>query len=269
MNSLEPKKFRNAAILLLLLSACGGGKGGSNPGDNGGDGGNVAGNSAAGSSGAGGKKILPDETGAGGGAGDASGGTGGTTQTGGSTQTGGTSQTGGNSQTGGKAQTGGTSQTGDKSKEHLWYNNAVDVSGHKTISDSQPSNWLAPINYFGGKLAVRLNVTQAPNEKFGLEFCLYKSGPNDAKHTCGNIISSVSGTGEHKRLHVRTSGIMINVLAQGLVTEDDFKTPWATNVLRLIKDHATELPGPLKGHLTVVLVPAGSEFSGWENYPIQ
>jgi len=169
---------------------------------------------------------------------------------------------------GSTAPVGGTTGMVDATKERVWIDADITFGPNGSITHNQPNNWFSPIDYYNGSMEVRADVTAAPAGFYGLELCLYKSGPGDAKHDCLPLAYRLMGTGQRLKTHPKASIILRNFLAQGEVTEDDFKTPWAANNTRLVgAEHAMPIAGPVKTHLTIVIVPKGYTFSGWSKYP--
>jgi len=169
---------------------------------------------------------------------------------------------------GSTAPVGGTTGMVDATKERVWIDADITFGPNGSITHNQPNNWFSPIDYYNGSMEVRADVTAAPAGFYGLELCLYKSGPGDAKHDCLPLAYRLMGTGQRLKTHPKPSIILRNFLAQGEVTEDDFKTPWAANNTRLVgAEHAMPIAGPVKTHLTIVIVPKGYTFSGWSKYP--
>ncbi|MDX2020990.1 MAG: hypothetical protein SF187_12185 [Deltaproteobacteria bacterium] len=263
-----PRRFVALTAAALCLAACGGGGGeggmggaGGEPDDGepmtGGGGGSVAtggsGGGEAGKAGGSGGTVITA------GAGGTSNGTGGVAGTAGMAAMGGMA---------GAAPVGGAIGMVDMTKEKVWIDADITFGSNGSITHNQPNNWFAPIDYYNGSMEVRADVTAAPSGFYGLELCLYKSGPNDAKHDCLPLAYRLMGTGQMLKTHTKTSIILRNFLAQGTVSEDDFKTPWAANNTRLVgSEHAMTIAGPVKTHLTIVLVPKGYTFSGWSKYP--
>jgi len=252
----------------------GGGKSDNGQGGNAGDSGN--GNGGSGDEpGTGGKEGTQSNTGGkqtGGTSNstdnDGSGGTSSTGGAGGTSSTGGTNGTGGAVGTGGAPATGGAAGVVDKTKERVWIKTNVTFGPNGSIEHNQPSNWFAPIDYYGGSMEVRAIVSEAPSGTYGFELCLYKASPNDALHNCLPIAYNLKGTGEILKTNKATRVILKNPLVTASFKEADYMTPWAYINTRLIgTQHIQTIPGPVKTHLTIVLVPKGQTFSGWANYP--
>jgi hypothetical protein len=205
-----------------------------------------------------------------GGGGQQAGGSGGTANTGGAA---GASNTGGGmapagGMAGSSSGMGGATVVVEASKEKVWIDDEITFGPNSSINHKQPDNWFSPIDYYHGTMEVRAIVASAPTGYYGIELCLYKSGPNDAKHDCLPLLYKMMGSGTITRTQPRTDIILRNALAQSTVTEADFMTPWASNNTRLVGgDHQVSLPGPVKIKLTIVLVPKGGTFSGWSKYP--
>jgi hypothetical protein len=268
----SPWRFVATLAVVFSLAACGsgsgkGGSGGRSDIVNAGGTGEGGGNAGEGGIGAmGGGEALTGGTG--GSTGNSTGGTQGTASTGGA---GGTASTGGASGgTVGGTATGGTMGMVDATKERVWIDADITFGPNGSITHNQPSNWFSPIDYYNGSMEVRANVTAAPSGTYGLELCLYKSGPGDAKHDCMPLAYLLKGTGEHLVTNRKSSIILRNPLAAAGVTEQDFMTPWAANNTRLVgSQHAMPIAGPVVTHLTIVLVPKGYTFSGWSKYPVK
>ena len=262
----SPWRFVATLAVTICVAACGGGSG--DEGGKGGTGGSSQ-DSNGGNAGVGGEMAM-------GGSSEKAGGSGGTAMAAGSggssNQTGGM---GGASNTGGMAGMAGSNPPGggstgmvDMTKERVWIDADITFGPDGSITHNQPNNWFSPIDYYNGSMELRANVTAAPSGFYGLELCLYKSGPGDAKHDCLPLVYRLMGTGQILKTHTKASIILRNFLAQGSVTEDDFKTPWAANSTRLVgAEHTLPISGPVKTHLTIVLVPKGYAFSGWSKYP--
>lgn len=155
----------------------------------------------------------------------------------------------------------------DKAREKIWFDGDVKLGGSTPVQASHPDNWFEPNNYWEGQILVRLNVAMGIPDVAGIEMCIAKASADDPKHTCPNLISGFKGEGEFTKKNLRANAMLLNVLSKATMDENDFKSTFAVSTLRLVKDHFTELPGPVEGHMTIVLVPKGLEFSGWSNYP--
>jgi hypothetical protein len=184
---------------------------------------------------------------------------------------GGTNSEGGMAGTAGSTmQAGGISGIVDVTKERLWIDADLTFGPEGSITHNQPNNWFSPIDYYNGPMEVRAEVTEAPSGLYGLELCLYKSAPGDATHACLPLAYRLMGKGLMFKTHMKSSIVLRYFLSQGDLAGDSFRTPWAVNRIRLVgTEHAISIAGPVKTHLTVVLVPKGYAFSGWSKYPLK
>ncbi len=170
---------------------------------------------------------------------------------------------------------GGGSDTGpipvEHGKEYLW----IDQTFHWTqnadanVANLGPHNWYADngVDYYHGKIEFRVTVTaKADATPVWHELCQWQNSLGDADHVCLHCLALYTKTGEYT--------CETTAAAQG--GPPDYHNPFVA-VQNRVKDgtsgRGTDLTTENKGlpidyHYTVVIVPAGQTFSGWDGYKI-
>lgn len=169
---------------------------------------------------------------------------------------------------GGGPDAGAGGETPPASKDLVWIDETLTFNAHsKVITEPPPPDWYAPTNYFDGEIRTRLVVTSKPTSlPVWAEICFWQDRLG-GRHVCMAVVLppwSTTGTYTY-----RTKATAIRFLDQV-----DFSKPFAVIEHRL-KDGTGKLRGddlgdahlPLQVRYTVVLVPKGETFAGWEQHP--
>lgn len=141
---------------------------------------------------------------------------------------------------------------------------------------NQPSNWTSPVNYADGTAHWRYVVYNMANANYPINYqwCLFQVSPN---HTCCNYTlftgpNTYYGSQTLKQMwsnyQVNWSGSFDQFM---LVVKDKDGNPVDDRYGFGGKWYGSpdfSLYYPFKVHVTVVIVSAGSTFSGWANYPV-
>lgn len=137
----------------------------------------------------------------------------------------------------------------------------------RDVAKSPPPNWYSPIDYYNGKIEVRLQVTSKPDmTPVWLELCYWQDYLGSPNHTCMHCINQSTLT---------KPGVYTCETKAGGGGAVDYHKPFVAMQHR-VKDgtngRGTDLANengkglPISAHYTVVLVPSGAQFSGWASY---
>jgi hypothetical protein len=131
-----------------------------------------------------------------------------------------------------------------------------------------PSSWYSPVDYYGGKIEVRLEVSKkADATPAWIELCMWQGMLGAPTHTCLHCLPEFTSTGTYTCEMSPSQGLN--------AASVDFHDPFVAMQHRA-KDGAGGVRGrdltayptslPIVTHYTVVLVPKGATFSGWAAY---
>lgn len=140
-----------------------------------------------------------------------------------------------------------------------------------------PINWLTPQNYYNGTWHFRYQVTQQPGNIPGaLQLCIWNM-PGFKPESCSPNIAH-TGVGTYTASSVPAAWWKLNGVPLNFANSTSFlirmvlRGPGNCNVTRhdVAKDCWDQWPNyeNLKFKVTVVIVPQGQTFSGWQNYPL-
>jgi len=164
---------------------------------------------------------------------------------------------------------------------HYYYREAND------IPLSWPDDWMEPIDYWGGKLRIRIDLKSTPKDlPLTLQACIWmhdedgQSGYGDELESCSSQKVNLSKPGVYEAetsifkywWHKNSGANAIDISRPhhfkriGLVmrTADNcYVSPY--NITPNCWDQRDQYL-PLQFHITIVAISAGSGFSGWKNY---
>ncbi len=158
----------------------------------------------------------------------------------------------------------------DHGDEYVW----IDQDFHwvqatnANVADHGPVNWYNDngLNYHDGKIEFRVTVTaKADATPVWHELCHWQHALGDTAHVCLHCLPRYTATGEYT----------CETTASEQGGPVDYHKPFVA-VQNRVKDgtsgRGSDLISLNKGlpidyHYTVVLVPAGQTFSGWDKYP--
>jgi hypothetical protein len=155
-----------------------------------------------------------------------------------------------------------------KGSDWIWFDDDVNFTQQnagQSPDKMPPNNWKAPIDYYDGEVEVRLDVkSKEDTTPVWLELCMWTGSLGASTHTCFHCLDLFTTPGLY------TCSLTPNSQA-GLA---DFTMPFAAMQHRS-KDgtngRGTDLQNEMKGlpidtHYTIILVPKGDTFSGWDAY---
>lgn len=135
-------------------------------------------------------------------------------------------------------------------------------------------NWESPVNYADGQLYFRARIYSIPVNQPGMKlgFCFWQGDRENCK---GNDVAGVAGTEEtwHFGLHEmwKKNGKEIDWSTarkkMGFSVRDAQNDPVSNKTSTNWGGNNPNDWYPMNLRFQVVLVPAGSTFSGWQNYP--
>ncbi len=153
----------------------------------------------------------------------------------------------------------------------------VDEGGFAMDKTSQflQQNWESPVNYADGQLYFRARIYSIPQNQPGMKlgFCFWQEG--DRENCKGNDVPGVPGTDEtwNFGLHEmwKKGGKEIDWSAprkkMGFSVRDAQNDPVSNKTSSNWGGNNPQDWYPMNLRFQVVLVPKGSTFSGWQNYP--
>lgn len=159
----------------------------------------------------------------------------------------------------------------DHGDEYVWIDQDFrwDATTSTNVADTGPTNWYDDEgrDYYHGKIEFRVTVTsKADATPIWHELCHWQKELGDPAHVCLHCLPLYSAPGEYT--------CETTAAQQGGPV--DYHQPFVA-VQNRVKDGRTGrgkdlatlgLGLPIDYHYTVVLVPAGQPFSGWEEYPL-
>ncbi len=129
------------------------------------------------------------------------------------------------------------------------------------------ANWTSPVDYAGGTIHVRHVVRELQKH---CQLGLYYWWNGDRSQHGGGLIQDFNNVGDEKT----TSGTLKSQWSSNAVNWSNMGNEWRFQIrdgnsiqFQTVAQQRTYLP--LKYNATVVLVPAGETFSGWDNYPLE
>jgi hypothetical protein len=151
-------------------------------------------------------------------------------------------------------------------KEFLWIDQDItwnSAGAGLRVARQPPADWTTPVNYAGGTVQFRIDVKSKPTDtSLWLELCMWNNQIGSPEHNCYHCMN-ISKVG------LSTCSTRANI--GGF----DLKKPLVAlqHRLKLGPGRGADIIGtnnpalPITARYTIVLVPAGERFSGWDKYP--